>query len=1064
MRTLWRWLILLTLAFFASLLVGACSHEVESPEVTLSKLEPDLICNDQFPADGLLVKIHGDGFTPMPVKVLEEPAELELPALSLTRTTLLDGTAADGPKLDVSGKKNGSNASHLGWQSDKLMTVRFDAELKPEEGLYSVKVTNPDGVHSDTLKVGLGVVPPPTITSQKLAHCNSLMDGKIVIAGTNFVKFGDEMPKVLIKKPDGTVVKEYTASSVDGCTPISGLNEEIQICTSVTIDVPGSDLPPGTYEVVVSNPDSVGCMTTEKVVLTVALEGPILFFADPPVVFNKINTLITLYLTAITPPAEVKIVPTGQASPETLLTSTPVANKTNRLQATVPANQAPGVYDIIVSDGTGCTTRLEKGLTVTDTVTLSLKSVVPPFGPTAESTNVTIFRDTAAAAPANQQFAATPRGFLNPVNATATDVAIQLESVTLVDGDTLTAVVPKNTPVKKYDLIVVNPAGEVGVLANAYESISANPPVVTDVLPQSIVNQSGQSVTVKGSSFSGAKVSLRCVDASGNPIADPPVTSQTETCATPTDCTITATIDGSALPQGAVCVVRVTNADGSWGEFSAIGVTNSSFNLSQPKAGPAMKTARRALVSAAVKATSASRFVYAIAGDGGSGTSAFPSVEYAPVDVFGKMSAFIDNRESLKAARKYAAGTSIGRYLYVFGGSDGTNALTSGERALVLSPEEVPHIEDLDLCLSGGKEPCFGIAGIADGLEAGGYSYRVSATIDATDPENLGGETLASDPIIMKLPAINNRKISVKLTWSKPVDNAGAPLSGITGYRVYRVAKDGVPGKDEKLLAEVTGADTLSYVDDGAKALGTTEPLPPGSTSAWQALPALGTARTGAAAAAARDPSTAGMWHLYALLGKDGGGENGGQGLGSYEHLTVQAKPNARQTISGGWTAGSTSSTVGRWQAGAWVVDNVVAQVVTAPDTYIYLGAGLLGNNQDNGIVDAAKVQAGGALSNFDNTPGDFSSVRVGYGTAAAAGRLFCFGGSGPNPKDNATAAAVISPPPALSSNAWNNEGLQMTTARYLMGSSIQSAFIFLLGGTTSNAGAATASTETVVW
>ena len=142
----------------------------------------------------------------------------------------------------------------------------------------------------------------------------------------------------------------------------------------------------------------------------------------------------------------------------------------------------------------------------------------------------------------------------------------------------------------------------------------------------------------------------------------------------------------------------------------------------------------------------------------------------------------------------------------------------------------------------------------------------------------------------------------------------------------------------------------------------------------------------------------------------------------------------------------------------------MVSQLVTLGDTFVYLGGGRLGNNQTDGIVEAAKVQPGGALSAFDNGPGDFSNVRVGYGTAAAAGRLFCFGGAAPGPKDNATSAAVVNPPPALAQNSWNNEGLQMTTARYLMGSSIQSAFIFLLGGETSNAGAVTASTETVVW
>jgi large repetitive protein len=1067
----------LVLLFVLLGVASGCSHKVESPDLTVSSLEPDLICNDQFPADGLLVKIHGDGFTPMPTQTLSGPATLVLPSVAFQRTALLDGTAASDPRLAISGSPDGANARHLGWVSSSLMTVKFDPELKPDPGLYSVTVTNPDETHSATLKTGLGVVPPPTITDTKVSFCSASVGGPLTLHGTNFVKFGDNQPKVIIKKSDGTVVSTCTASSVDGCTPISGLTEDVQICSSVTIDIPAYDpnqtstdpnacnaLAPGDYEVVVANPDSVGCTSTEKVPLMVQLDGPILFFSDPPVVFNGINTKITLYLTAVDPTAKVSIVPTGQAGPESELQSTPVPNKNNRLQATVPAGQAPGVYDIIVTDPGGCTTRLDKGLTVTDTVTITLKSVIPPFGPSADSTAVTVFRDTAAAAPANAQFAATPRGFLNPVNATAQDVAIQLESVTFVDGDTLTAVVPKDAPVKQYDLVVVNPNGEVGVLKNAYESLATNPPVITDVVPQSIVAQAGQSITVHGSGFNGATVSLRCVDTNGAPIADPPVTSGTETCNTPTDCTITATVDGSALAQGDVCVVRVTNADGSWDEFSAVGVTNSSFNLSQPKTAPAMNTGRRALGSVAVKATSASRFVYAIGGDGGSGTAALASVEFAPVDVFGKMSAWIDDREPMKGARSFLGAAGIGRYLYVFGGNDGSNALTSAERALVLSPAEVPHIEDLDLCLSGGKDFCFGVTGLADGLDAGGYSYRVSALIDPADPENLGGETLASDPIIMILPAISNRKISVKLTWSKPLDPLGAPLSGITGYRVYRVAKDGVPGKDEKVLADVTGADTLEFIDDGTKTPSGSGPLPTGSTSAWQALPNLATARNGSAAEAARDPGNPLISYIYALLGKDSAAATGGQALTSYEYLAVTTKANGRQSPAASWKAGAQNAAVGRWQLGAWVVDSIVSSAVTAPDTFIYLGGGHLANAQTDGAVEAGKVAAGGDLGAFNQTPSDFSLVRVGYGTAAAAGQLFCFGGDAPNPKDDATSATVTSPAPTLASGAWNNEGLKMTTARYLPGSSIQSAFIFLMGGETNNTGTVTNSAEVVVW
>jgi hypothetical protein len=82
---------------------------------------------------------------------------------------------------------------------------------------------------------------------------------------------------------------------------------------------------------------------------------------------------------------------------------------------------------------------------------------------------------------------------------------------------------------------------------------------------------------------------------------------------------------------------------------------------------------------------------------------------------------------------------------------------------------------------------------------------------------------------------------------------------------------------------------------------------------------------------------------------------------------------------------------------------------------------------------------------------------------AAAAERLFCFGGRAPQPRGNAT-AALIEEPPDLANNAWNNEGLSMIDARYLPGSSIQSAFIFLLGGETDNDGTVTDSTEWVVW
>src|SRR4029079_10787525 len=133
--------------------------------------------------------------------------------------------------------------------------------------------------------------------------------------------------------------------------------------------------------------------------------------------------------------------------------------------------------------------------------TITIKNVVPPFGTTATDTAITIFRDAAAVAPGDKPFVATPRAFLNPTGVAAA-VAIPLDSVAFVDGNTLTAVVPKGTPAHVYHLIVTNPAPDrsVGFLASAYTETTAAspPPTISSVTPSSIVNAIGQIVTVTG--------------------------------------------------------------------------------------------------------------------------------------------------------------------------------------------------------------------------------------------------------------------------------------------------------------------------------------------------------------------------------------------------------------------------------------------------------------------------------------------------------------------------------------------------------------------------------------
>ncbi len=1002
----------------ASASVGEAVAVVPPP--TIGELQPNALCNDQEDQTVVLV---GETFLRVGT------------ALPTVQMVSADGSTFEEFDVEALADCSAIPGRDPAAEQCTSATITIPAQTL-EPGEYEVTITNPEPancVSSNSLT--LTVNPPPEV--------DSVVPSTVCSGGSMLELTGRYFQ-------DGASV-ELRCSDAD---PIVSQSTEVQDDTAMTATFGPGAAPGVDCEVVVVNPDRCEDRPLPHEVVT-GTEGPILFFVDPPVVYSGINTRVTLYLTAVDGEFTVQIEPTDGGAAPTDLVATLVAGHDNRVQATIPAGTTAGKYDIVVSDETQCAARLQDAVTITDDLTLDLNPIVPPFGYEPRSTALSVFRDPAGSV----DFSPTPRVFLNP-SADEDAVAIQVTGVSFIDSDGLTAVVPADTPAGSYDVVVVNPTGEVGLLEAGYESLVNPPPVITDVVPQSIVAQSDQSIEVRGVDFVNSSVRVTCQNPAGGGTSRPDVTDGSVSCSGGV-CSQTATVDGGSLAAGSVCLVRVSNEDGSWDEFSAIGVTNSSENLSEPVPGPALGTARRALVSAAVKATSASRFVYAIAGDTGASGTALSSVEIAPVDVFGNMTTWSDARESLQAARAYAASATIGRYVYVYGGADGSNALSSGERALVLSPEEVPVLEDVDLCLAGGDQPCFDLAGIGDGLEPGVYSYRVSALIDETDSVNLGGETLASDPITLRLSEINGRRISVNLSWSPPLDSEGDVLSGVVGYRIYRTPVDGTAGSDEVLLDEVSDGATLSYVDDGTTELRGRAPLPLGSTSAWQALPELDVARVGAVGATVRDPDDANQWHVYSLLGKDRGGETGGNVLGSYEFLTVTVLSNGRQTVAGSWTPGASAATP-RWQAGAWVVDTAV-QPLVGGDTYVYLGGGRLANDRTEGAVEAGIVEPGGDLGVFDASPEDFTSVRSGYGVAAAARRLFVFGGRASQITANAQ-AALVDPVPDLAPNAWNNEGLQLaeTDGRYLMGSSIQSAFIFLVGGETR--GGVTASTELVIW
>jgi hypothetical protein len=893
--------------------------------------------------------------------------------------------------------------------------------------------------------VNLDVIPPPVVSGTTPGSlCAG--GGTLTVSGSGFTS------NATVSLVDPTMANPTVNASSN---VVDAAGDQI-------VSTFGGPLNVGTtYDVVVDDADGCTDQPPHKTISVVT--GPIAFFADPDIVYSGINTQVTIYLTTLMGTATATLTPAGMSSPVTNLTVVGTEPcKPTRLQVIIPSGLAAGQYDLHVTDSTGCPTVLPAAITVTNTKTLALQSIVPPFGWNQTETPVTIFRNTSPPAGMTATFVATPRVFLNP-SATqppsngcpALPTAIQVESVSFVDMNTITAVVPRNQPTCLYDLIVVNPDKTVGVLQPAFTVQSAQPPVITSVTPSSIPNQS-TTVTVTGTGFNGSTISISCVDGAGAPISLPAsaVSSTTPPTCSAGVCTQPATINGALISNGAVCVVRITNADGSYYDYSAIGVTNPSGNLAGTVATSPLTVGRRALVAAAGNATASARFVYAIGGDASAAMSSAPfsSTEFASVDIYGKMGGFKAQPASqLGTARSFAASATVGRYIYVLGGtSNGTSPLGSGERAIILSPLETPGLDIDDLVPA------------ATGLDPGYWFYRVSATFSATDPDNPGGESLASDEFIVKVPSFAGKKIQVILKWSTPVDSLGVALPNVAGYNVYRtLAVNGASG-GEVLLATV-GAGTATYTDDGSGTPGTQKPLPLGSTGKWAALPAMAKARMGAGGAAGFDPGNAAdcttattlcKLYVYAGLGMD----TSTTVTTSYEYLTVTVQHNGHQTV-GAWTTGAHPASSGRWQISDFVVDSTVLSSVPAGSTYVYFGGGIGAgiNGAAANAFDAGLIADLGTLA----AAGSFTANRAGYAPIATSGQLIVFGGHNAAPDKTSEKNQLNATQPGI--GAWSNEGLSLVQSRYLMGSAVQSGFLFILGGDTGG-GVGSTTTETIFW
>lgn len=784
------------------------------------------------------------------------------------------------------------------------------------------------------------------------------------------------------------------------------------------------ELDPGTYDVRVSNGDS--CDAVEEDFVEV-VPDPRVFFVDPEILYNGISVRATVYVANINGDvvSSLGIRPAGSAAEPTLLADIAYdPARPSEVQARIPAGLAPGTYELILTDGLGCTGVASTAFRVTGTVNLALEAIVPPFAWTDADSSVRALADDAPPV-GLVGFAPGVRLYASPVTG---DTATAFESVGFVSASELTAVVAEGLTPGLYDVIAVNPDGSVGIVSRGF-TVLANPlPLIDSVTPASIPNSSPQTLEIEGSGFAaGAAVDLHCLAPEGGRSIVPATVDAID------DEGISATV-APGLAAGTVCVVRVTNVDTGFGEFSAIGVTTPAENIPAFELNTSMATARRYPAAAVGNITGTSRTLYAIGGDEGTEDSALDSVEVVTLDRFGVPGIWRPEPQRLPTPLTHARAAEIGGYVYLVGGSDGAASVADVRRARVLSPADTPEFERI------------GVAEGDDGLVPGLWFYRVTAVRPDDDNWNPAGETLPSEPQPVRIPLGLDRPLHITLHWD--------PVDRVDHYRIYRTAGPDLSTGDEQLLA-VVPAETTEFTDVGDP---TSAPRPPrlGDLGEWASLPSLRTSRAGLGLAVAPDPEDDDVVHLYAVGGRDGAGNP----LSSYELLSIDHDDDL-PVVSPSWTEISTGVDA-RWLTIAHTVNRTVTTATGEGDSYVYWGSGVGAGDSNLRDYDVAEVLAGGALSAF-RRDSSISPTVIGHSGVAIANQLFGFGGQNRRPANNVVSTLIECDGgtcPELVN--WNNAGISLVVERYLSAALLASGRIFVLGGAADDG--PTATVESTVW
>ncbi|MDB4954786.1 MAG: hypothetical protein JWO36_2355 [Myxococcales bacterium] len=826
-----------------------------------------------------------------------------------------------------------------------------------------------------------------------------------------------EMPRVVL----------IDAANVQTEVPAQGVSIPDASGTKLTVSIPQGLVQPGSYGVEVIDPDGHTATSSGFVVDA----PPNLVSINPASGAPNKTVTLTLTGTGFLPGMTVVLGATPPVPCTNVVVAAGGTTATCMLDLT---GVAPGAYDLVVDNGDGCSATLPMGFTVGNEFTLT--GIDPPFGCTCSETSVTIG--------SSGSFASTPRVEMRP-HGQATPVTV-MKRVAFVDSSTLTAVVPSGLALGSYDVTVIDPpsAPGTGTLVDGFRVVAMPIPMIEQVIPSRGSPQADTVVAIFGQHFRNP-VKIELLDR--NAVVVKTIASVAPTSATRIDTTLPTT----GMTDDAY-LVRVTDLDemtySTWSAF-IVGSTGASGNLHPFTASSALVTGRRMLAGVSARDDLGNTFVYAIAGDSGVAGSVLDTVEVAQLSKFGALSPWraIRAPNHLTTTRDAPAAVTVPlfgtdpfvpqkTYVYVTGGQDGGGAvLGSIERAVVLNNADAPKITSIASSATAGT------------LATGTWYYKVSAMLAASDPDNPGGETLASDEEIL---SIQNGTSAIDLAWSPVTVNGVAAAQ----YRVYRTQAVNGASELELLIATVSGT---TYTDTGA-ATTAEGPLPSGSLGVWRAQTPTHGIRWGHQAAVITDGTGARFLHVL------GGKSNATTGyLATVEVSPIDSLGHLGTFVTTGATAMPTA--LAFFSLVVETAQNVSGYTGVAR-MFTLGGVDATGASQEVTQSDIANGGLNGAWAAYGGAGA--LGTRAGPMCVISSGKLFALGGAGAATSTTFSNILTSGRDVAFNTNGTIGSPIQSTAQSFPAGSPralgaaiVGSGFIYFVGGTSDGSNATTTTFQT---